>query len=114
MKCGWHRVLSPLFIAFTVVFVATVTAAALESDLVRPLGVALGLLVAVMGLALATNHLGAADHSAQQSALTRSRWPLLAPKQELDVWIPRVGGVVAVVAGLLFAYQAAFDFTFSV
>ena len=114
MKRRWHPVLSPLFIAFAVVFVLTLTAEALASDLVRPLGVALGLLAAVMGLALASNFLGAADHSAQQSARTGKRWPLLAPRRELDAGLIRVGGAAAIVAGLLFAYQAAFDASFSV
>jgi hypothetical protein len=101
--------MSPIFAALLIAFALMIAALFGAQSLLRPVGIVIGCLMAGMGLALATNLLGSAEHSAEQAAVARQRCRLLAPEYTTSVWYPRLFGAFMVLVGLGFAYQAAFS-----
>ncbi len=88
-------------------FVALIAAAVLRrEDLVRVAGTGLGLSMAILGVALATDFRGAAHASAAEASRAARISPYLAQTYTRSPWYPRVCGVLFVCVGCLFAYRA--------
>ena len=109
MRRNWHPVLTPLCLLSLAVGLLFGAAIRLAPALLTPLAVLLGLLVVAIGCALVLNLKSAAEFSAEQAARTRRRWPWLAPAYTTSVLYPRLGGLLLVLGGTVFTYQAAFN-----